>query len=40
MHETSKDLLIFDFNDLEKNIKLDESLFEFSVPEGFEVVTY
>jgi len=40
MHETSKDLLIFDFNDVEKNIKLDESLFEFSVPEGFEVVTY
>lgn len=40
MHETSKDLLIFEFHDLEKNIKLDDSLFEFSVPEGFEVITY
>ncbi|MCE5333154.1 MAG: outer membrane lipoprotein carrier protein LolA [Desulfobacteraceae bacterium] len=40
MHETSKDLLIFEFHDLEKNILLEDSLFEFSVPEGFEVVTY
>lgn len=40
MHETSQDLLIFAFHDLEKNIKLEDSLFEFSVPEGFEVVTY
>jgi outer membrane lipoprotein-sorting protein len=40
MHETSKDLLIFDFHDLKKNVELQDSLFEFSVPEGFEVVTY
>lgn len=40
MHETSKDLLIFDFHDLEKNIKLEDNLFEFSVPEGFQVVNY
>jgi len=40
MHETSKDLLIFDFHDLKKNVNLQDSLFEFSVPEGFEVVTY
>lgn len=40
MHEKSNDLLIFNFHGLQKNIQLDESLFEFSVPEGFEVVTY
>jgi len=40
MHETSKDLLIFDFHDLKKNVNLQDSLFEFSVPDGFEVVTY
>ena len=40
MHETSKDVLIFNFHDLKKNVKLRDSLFEFSVPKGFEVVTY
>jgi outer membrane lipoprotein carrier protein len=40
MHETSKDLLIFRFHDLKKNVELQDSLFEFSVPEGFEVLNY
>ena len=38
--EISDDLVIFEFSRMEKGADIDESLFEWSVPEGFEVLEY
>lgn len=40
LYETSGDLLVFDFSDLDRDIDLDEALFEYVVPEGYVVVEY
>ena len=40
LHEKSGDLLRFTFTGLERNKKLDESVFELAVPDGYEVVEY
>ena len=40
LHEKSGDILIFRFSDLKQNIELDTAIFEYAVPEGYEVVEY
>lgn len=38
--EISDDLVIFEFSRVDKGAQIDESLFEWSVPEGFELIEY
>jgi outer membrane lipoprotein-sorting protein len=38
--EISEDLVIFEFSRMESGVDIDESKFEWSVPEGFEVLEY
>jgi outer membrane lipoprotein carrier protein len=40
LHERSGDILVFVFSDLDRNVELDNAMFEFAVPEGYEVVEY
>jgi outer membrane lipoprotein-sorting protein len=40
LHERSGDTLTFRFSDLDRNIELDNAIFEFAVPEGYELVEY
>ena len=40
LFEKSGDTLTFGFSDLDRNIKLDNSIFEYAVPDGYEVVEY
>ena len=40
LHEKSGDILIFRFSNLDRNVELDGAVFEYAVPEGYEVVEY
>ncbi len=40
MHERSGDLLVFEFENLDRESIPDSTLFEFALPEGFELVEY
>ncbi len=40
MHERSGDLLVFEFEDPDRESAPDSTLFEFALPEGFELVEY
>jgi outer membrane lipoprotein carrier protein len=40
LFETSGDVLIFEFSELDRDVDLDESIFEYVVPNGYEVVEY
>jgi outer membrane lipoprotein-sorting protein len=40
LHERSGDILMFGFSDLDRNIKLNNAIFEYAVPDGYEVVEY
>jgi outer membrane lipoprotein-sorting protein len=40
LHEKAGDLLRFEFSGLKRNTKLDDSIFEFVVPDDYVVVEY
>ncbi|UCH83294.1 MAG: outer membrane lipoprotein carrier protein LolA [Candidatus Latescibacterota bacterium] len=40
IYERSGDVLLFDFSELKTNVKLDEAMFEFVVPDGYSIVEY
>jgi outer membrane lipoprotein-sorting protein len=40
LHEKSGDILTFGFSDLKRSVELEDSIFEYHVPEGYVVVEY
>lgn len=40
LYEKSGDILVFRFSDLKRDVELDNAIFEYAVPEGYEVVEY
>jgi outer membrane lipoprotein carrier protein len=40
LHEKAGDILVFEFSHLDRKVELDEAMFDYVVPDGYEVVEY